>query len=99
MRSDVKRCLSFDSGYVTFRVGGPTVLLILDWRYASNCFCVLAKLTMSLGFKDRIYLKYETMPNRAVLPLTFLIGSLLTYSLLSLRYKVYCTFSFLPKVL
>lgn len=54
---------------------------------------------MSLGFKDPIYLKYETLPDRAVLSLTFLIGSLLMYNLLSLRYKVYCMFSFLLKVL
>jgi len=47
-------------------------------------------LTMSLGFNDRIYLKYETMPDRAVLPLTFLVGSLSMCNLVSLHYKVYC---------
>jgi hypothetical protein len=47
-------------------------------------------LTMSLGFNDRIYLKYETMPDRTVLPLrlTFLVGSLLICNLLSLHYNV-----------
>ena len=47
-------------------------------------------LTMSLGFSDRIYLKYETTPDRAILPvaLTFLIDSLLMCNLLSLHYKV-----------
>jgi hypothetical protein len=103
MPSDVKRLsILFDSGYVAFRVGGPTVLLILDWRYVGRCLCVLAMLTMPLGFDDRIYLKYETMPDRAVLPLTSLIGSLLTCNLLLSHYKVYCMSSFLsskPKVL
>jgi len=31
-------------------------------------------LTMSLDSNDRIYLNYETMADRAVLPLTFLVG-------------------------
>ena len=29
---------SFDSGYDASRVGGPTVLHILDWRYVNDCF-------------------------------------------------------------
>jgi hypothetical protein len=103
---DALRCetllIPFDSGYVAFRVGEPTVLLLLDWRCVTHYFPVLAMLTMSLGFDDRIYLKYETIPDRAVLPLTFLVGSLLMCNLLLLHYKVYCMFSFLsskPKVL
>ena len=52
--------------------------------------------TMSLGYNDRFYLKYETMPDCAILPLTssFLIDFLLMCNLLSLHYKVYCMFSF-----
>lgn len=79
MCSDVNTLLiPFDSGYDASRVGGPTVLLILDWRYVNDCFCILAfkLLTMSLGFKDRIYMRYETMPDRAFLPLTFLVSRL-----------------------
>jgi hypothetical protein len=87
--------IPFDSGHVAFRVGVPTVLLLLDWQYVCHCLYVLAMLTTtSLGFNDRIYLKYETMPDRAVLPLTFLIGSSLICNLLSLYYKALCMFLF-----
>ena len=89
----IRSFIPFDSGYVAFRVGGPAVLLILDWRCVNFCFCVLAMLTTSLGFNDRIYMKYETKPDRAVFLLTFLIGFLLMCNLLSSHFKVYCMFS------
>jgi hypothetical protein len=73
--------------YYTYWTGGAFSL----------CFCMLAMLTTSLGFKDRIYLMYGTMPDRAALPLIFLIGSLLMCNLLSLQYIAYCMFTFLSK--
>ena len=97
---DALRCetvlIPSDSGYAAFRASEPTVLYILDWRYVSHLFCLLVMLTMSLGYNDRMYLKYKTTPDRAVLPLTscFLVDFLLMRNMLSLHYKVYCMFSF-----
>ena len=59
-----------DSGHVACRFGDPSVLHILDQRYVSCCFCPQAMLTMSLGFKDPLRLKYATQ-DRAVFALTF----------------------------
>jgi hypothetical protein len=78
---------SLDSGHVACRFGDPSVLHILDQRYVSCRSCPLAMLTISLGFKDPLRLKYATQ-DCAVFALTFFTGHLLLYNLFSLHSKV-----------